>query len=682
MNRLSNATSPYLRQHADNPVDWHPWDEQALALARREQRPILLSIGYSACHWCHVMAHESFEDPAVARLMNALFVNIKVDREERPDLDKIYQLSHQLLTRRSGGWPLTMFLMPDQTPFFGGTYFPKVARHGLPAFPDILQRVHDYYTGHREELEQQNQSLRETLARIERTVLADAAALEPKPLQGAAAQLIEQFDVTHGGFGGAPKFPHPPALERCLRETRRTGEEGHAAMALFTLGKMADGGLYDHLGGGFFRYSVDERWAIPHFEKMLYDNAQLLSLYAAALRHSRTPLFERVLAETGAWVMREMQSDAGGYFSTLDADSEGEEGRFYLWDPEAFKDLLTDEEAAVASARFGLDRPANFAGRWHLGVAKDIPTIADQLDISEQRAVVLLCAAREKLLAARQSRVRPGLDDKILTGWNGLTIQGMAAAGRALGRQDFIDSAGLALDFVRRELWRDGRLLAGTHPDATADTPALNGYLEDHAYLLAGILELLQARWRSADLAFAVELAELLLSRFEDAESGGFFMTSDDHEQLIVRTKPLSDDATPAGNGVAALALGRLGCLLAEPRYLEAAERTLRGAWQSLDEAPMAFCTLLAALEEQLNPVETLILRGDAEATAPWRVAAEKRSSATARLIFTVPPDTADLPAALAEKTPRGPVTAYHCRGTICGEPLTDLATFEAAMQE
>ena len=356
MNRLANATSPYLRQHADNPVHWHPWDEEALTLARREQRPILLSIGYSACHWCHVMAHESFADPSVAALMNALFVNIKVDREERPDLDKIYQLSHQLLTRRSGGWPLTMFLMPDQTPFFGGTYFPKTARHGLPAFPDILQRVHDYYTSHRDELEQQNRSLRETLERIERTVLVDAGTLGSAPLEGAANQLLQQFDATHGGFGDAPKFPHPPSLERCLRETRRTGEEGHAAMALFTLGKMADGGLYDHLGGGFFRYSVDERWAIPHFEKMLYDNAQLLSLYAAALRHSQAPLFERILTETGAWVMREMQSDAGGFFSTLDADSDGEEGRFYLWDPEAIRAVLSDAENAVATARFGLDR--------------------------------------------------------------------------------------------------------------------------------------------------------------------------------------------------------------------------------------------------------------------------------------------------------------------------------------
>ncbi|MEC9341471.1 MAG: thioredoxin domain-containing protein, partial [Pseudomonadota bacterium] len=579
------------------------------------------------------------------------------------------------------GWPLTMFLMPDQTPFFGGTYFPKTARHGLPAFPDMLQRVHDYYTSHRDELEQQNRSLRETLERIERTVLVDAGTLGSAPLEGAANQLLQQFDATHGGFGDAPKFPHPPSLERCLRETRRTGEEGHAAMALFTLGKMADGGLYDHLGGGFFRYSVDERWAIPHFEKMLYDNAQLLSLYAAALRHSRAPLFERILAETGAWVMREMQSDAGGFFSTLDADSDGEEGRFYLWDPEAIRAVLSDAENAVATARFGLDRPANFEGRWHLGVAADIPQIAAQLAMSEKRIVVLLSAARQKLLATREHRVRPGLDDKILTGWNGLMIRGMAAAGRALGREEFIASAQRAVDFVRRDLIRDDRLLAGTHPAATADTPTLNGYLEDHAYLLEGILELLQARWDSADLDLATTLAETLLARFEDAENGGFFMTADDHEQLIVRTKPLSDDATPAGNGVAARALGRLGCLLGEPRYLEAAERTLRGAWQPMNEAPMAFCTLLSALEEHLNPVETIILRGTAAATAPWRAVAQQNESAATRLVFSIPTDAPGLPTVLADKVAQGEVTAYRCRGTVCQEPITDLAAFRAVLE-
>ena len=667
MNRLHDATSPYLQQHADNPVHWWPWGEQALQSARAQDKPILLSIGYSACHWCHVMAHESFEDPETAALMNRLFVNIKVDREERPDLDKIYQTAHQLLAQRPGGWPLTIFLMPqDLTPFFAGTYFPPEPRHGMPSFSEVLESVHNAWRQQREAIEKQNRSMQQALAHINRPgsgEMPDAAVFEQ-----ALAQLEQYYDQRHGGIGQAPKFPHPSTLEFLLRHALIQGHEGARGMALFTLERMAEGGINDQLGGGFCRYSVDEQWMIPHFEKMLYDNGPLLALYADAwLADDRRPLFRHVCQRTAEWVMREMQSPAGGYFSSLDADSEGEEGRFYVWDRGEVAALLDDDEYEVFAGRYGLDREPNFEGRWHLHVFRDTADLAREHKLQPQALRRLLRSARDRLFAAREQRVRPGCDEKILTSWNALMIRGMARAGRLLGESEWIESAGRALDYLRHHHWRDERLLA-TSRDGEAQ---LNAYLDDHAFLLDAILELLQARWSSEDLDLAVQLAEVLLSHFEDREHGGFFFTADDHETLPVRLRPFSDDAMPSGNAVAAFALQRLGSLLAEPRYLLAAERTLAAAGEEMRQSPYSCTGLLSALQEWLDPPETLIIRGRGDALLAWQRQTNEQPH-PARQVFAIP-DDARLPAALSDKAADpARAIAYRCIGTRCLPPVSD----------
>ncbi len=650
-NRLSAETSPYLLQHADNPVLWQPWDQASLALAREQNRPILLSIGYSACHWCHVMAHESFEDGEVAAVMNRLFVNIKVDREERPDLDQIYQTAHQMLTRRTGGWPLTLFLAPDGTPFFGGTYFPKDPRYGLPGFADLCERVAEAFRNRRSDIETQNAELRRALAGTvpEKPTVT---AFDEKPLAAAEESLTRSFDRSHGGFGGAPKFPHPTDLAFLLSRDDADLRE----MALTTLTRMSEGGVYDQIGGGFSRYSVDERWEIPHFEKMLYDNGPLLGLCADAWAQTGDPLYARVAEETAGWVLREMQDADGGYYSSLDADSEGEEGKYYVWDRDEVKALLTPRESALATRRWGFDGPPNFEGHhWHARIAGGVT--AEEMP--------LLAAVRQKLFAAREKRVRPGRDDKVLTSWNALMIEGMAHAARVFEREEWLVSARRALDFVRGTMWNRGRLLA-TAKDGRAH---LDAYLDDHAFLLAALLELMQAGFRLDDLGFAVELADTLLARFEDAEAGGFFFTAHDHEALIHRPKSGHDNATPAGNGVAAFALQRLGHLLGESRYLLAAERTLRLFWPQIRHSPAGFGSLLRVLEEALTPPDTLILRGPADSMAQWQRAL---GADPCRLVLALPNGITGLPPTLA-KPESDHVNAWVCRGVTCLAPTANL---------
>ncbi|MCL4315949.1 MAG: thioredoxin domain-containing protein [Gammaproteobacteria bacterium] len=669
-NRLAQETSPYLLQHAHNPVDWYPWGREALERARRENKPILLSIGYSACHWCHVMAHESFEDPATAEVMNALYVNVKVDREERPDLDKIYQTAHQFLNRRGGGWPLTVFLTPEQRiPFFAGTYFPPAPRYGVPAFRDILKRIAAAYHEQRGEIARQNAAVLEALRELSVTAADVAAEIDSAPLQHAYHQLENSFDEQHGGFGGAPKFPHPPHLEFLLRYSAAQRDKTALTMALRTLRAMAHGGIYDQLGGGFCRYSVDERWEIPHFEKMLYDNALLLPLYAQAWLITREPLYERITAETVQWLMREMQAPEGGFYSALDADSEGHEGKFYVWTQDEVCALLSDEEYAAAAPYFGLDQPDNFEGHWHFCVRQGTSAL-------EQSAADILQRARAKLFQARETRVRPGCDDKILTAWNALMIKGLAIAARILNRPEWLACATRALDFIRAQLWCNGRLLV-TYKDGKAH---LSAYLDDYAFLLDALLELLQTRWRSADLAFAVEIAEVLLKHFEDPQQGGFYFTADDHEQLIQRPKPLADDATPSGNGVAAYALARLGHLLGEARYLDAAERTLKAAWPSLQQTPYAYNTLLNALEEHLAPPQTIILRGAESEMQRWQRFANE-IYAPRRLLMAIPNDASELPGVMAERKPIDAMTAYVCEGLSCSAPLIDFEEFNLRLK-
>ena len=674
-NRLAGETSPYLLQHAANPVDWYPWGDEALALARRENKPILLSIGYSACHWCHVMAHESFEDPASAAVMNQLFVNIKVDREERPDLDKIYQLAQQMLTQRSGGWPLTMFLAPGtQRPFFGGTYFPNEPRYGMPAFTDLLRRVSEFYRTHADDIAKQSEALQQAFAEMSPPAASAATALTLVPLEAARERLAEEFDAQFGGFGSAPKFPHPTNIEFLLRQWRATAASDapdlHSLyMATLTLQRMAEGGIYDHLGGGFARYSVDQYWMIPHFEKMLYDNGQLLRIYANAALATGDELFRRVATETAEWIIRDMQAPSGGYWSTLDADSEGHEGKFYVWTADEVRALLPAPVYAAFARRFGLDREPNFEGQWHLHAYASAEDIATELAIETAEVQRRLTEARQILLAKRNTRVWPGRDEKILTSWNGLAIAGMAVAARVLGRTDLAESATRAVDFIREHLFREGRLLA-VHKDGQSRFAA---YLDDYAFLLDALLELLQTRWRSSDLQLAIALADTLLQHFSDSENGGFYFTADDHEQLMHRSKSFGDEAVPAGNAIAAQALTRLGLLLGETRYLDAAARTLRGAWAPLQHYPHAHASMLVALAEHLDPPEQVIIRGARDDAARWRDTVTKKYSPM-RQVFAIEADAKELPEVLAAKRAMDGTVAYVCRGVTCSEPIRALA--------
>ena len=673
-NHLISQTSPYLLQHAHNPVDWYAWGEEAFERARLEQKPIHLSVGYAACHWCHVMAHESFEDAETARVLNERFINIKVDREERPDVDRIYQIAQQMLTQRSGGWPLTMFLThDDHRPFFGGTYFPKEARHGLPAFTDIVRRVSEYYRLHEPELRQQNDALMAAFDELNPPPAPGDTQLTDAPIKAARELLGRTFDGQFGGFGRAPKFPNPKTIERLLRDWHATSGQTQPDlqalyMATLTLRRMGEGGINDQLGGGFSRYSVDEYWMIPHFEKMLYDNAALLAVYADATVATGDRFYADVASRTADWAIREMQSPEGGYYSSFDADSEGHEGKFYVWSRDEVRNALTEAEYAAFAARYGFDRAANFEGHWQLHIFQPIDEIARDRQLTSEDVEFLIDSARAKLLAIRAKRVWPGRDDKILTSWNALTIRGMAIASRALGREDLAQSATAALRFIRSKLWSNGKLLA-TYKDGRAH---LNAYLDDYVFLVDAILELQQTRFDSAELKFAGELLEVVLQHFVDTDAGGFFFTSDDHECLIYRSKSFADDAMPAGNGIAAFVFQRMGHLLAEPRYLQVAERTLRAAWLGLEKYPHAHTTLLTALDELLNPLETLILRGDKSEITAWARELHKLY-APRRMVLAVPSDAQDLPPALAQKSSRSGSVAYVCHGSTCSAPIDSL---------
>ena len=675
-NRLADATSPYLQQHADNPVDWYPWGEEALERARGEDKPILLSIGYSACHWCHVMAHESFEDPAVAAAMNALFVNIKVDREERPDLDQIYQTAHALLTQRSGGWPLTMFLTPEGTPFFAGTYFPKAPRHGLPGFADLLPRVADAYAQQRDQLLEQNRRLHEALASLEPR--ADSTPGVPADAGAQAfAYLKRTFDPRHGGFGAAPKFPHPAELEFCLRMFARNGDASALEIVRTTLARMAEGGIHDQLGGGFCRYSVDAEWTIPHFEKMLYDNGPLLALYADLARVTGERRFADVARNIVGWLTREMQAPDGAFYSSLDADSEGDEGKFYVWTREAARVAVSADEWAVAQRYYGLDRPANFEGEtWNLRVALPLADVAADLGITTPDASTRLAGARSALFAVRERRVHPARDDKILTAWNALAIAGLARAGRALEEPRWIDLAFGAADALKRCAWRDGRLVA-TRRGNRAD---LNAYLDDHAFLIDALLELMQARFRVEDFEWALALADRLLAGFEDREHGGFFFTSHDHEMLFHRPKPGHDSATPSGNGIAARSLVVLGHLAGRPAYVEAAARTLGVFAAEIADASSGHATLLEAWQWLESPPAQVLLRGVAPVCAQWQATLEVSYRPDVQ-VFNLA-QVASLPAALAKgPAPGQGAVAFVCRNMTCLPAMYTLDEVGASLE-
>ena len=605
MNRLADETSPYLRQHADNPVDWYPWGDEAFTAARRDDKPVLLSVGYSACHWCHVMAHESFEDPEIAALMNELFVNIKVDREERPDVDEIYMEAVQALTGQ-GGWPMTVFLTPDGRPFFGGTYFPSTRRGGMIAFPELCQRIDELWRTRRPDVDSQAGQLTSALGR---SALVEPADGSPgaDALEAAIKELRQQHD-DRGGFGGAPKFPQAMSLDLLLRALARrpVPDPDVQGVVETSLDAMASGGIYDHLGGGFARYSVDAVWLVPHFEKMLYDQALLVRAYLhawQALGHER---YRQVLDETVGYVLRDLRHPEGAFFSAEDADSEGEEGRFYVWTPDQVVAALDGDRdlADEVMAFYGVTPGGNFEGR----------TILNRIHARGRGAVDLarpprIEEARGRLFAARENRVRPGLDDKVLTEWNGLMLAALAEAAAATGRRDWLDAAVGTGEFLLRSLRRgDGRWLRSWQASGGARHLA---YAADHAALVDAFVRLAEATGQARWIDAACSTADTMLDLFWDDERGGLFTTGSDAERLVARNKDLMDNATPSANSLAAVALLRLAALRGEERYREGAEQILRLAGSLATQHPTAFGHLLAAVDLAVNGIDEVVVAGD-----------------------------------------------------------------------
>jgi uncharacterized protein YyaL (SSP411 family) len=663
-NRLVHETSPYLRQHAHNPVDWFPWGPEALEAARRENKPILLSIGYSACHWCHVMERESFEDPDTARLMNQNFVNIKVDREERPDVDHIYMAAVQMLTGH-GGWPLTVFLTPDGEPFYGGTYFPPQDRHGLPAFRRVLLGVAQAYRERPGDVSKSKAQLMEAIERSERSHAA-AGPPDGDVVLRAAVALSRAYDAEHGGIGQAPKFPNTAVLEVFLRAHARTGDPRLLDMVQQSLRQMARGGIYDQLGGGFHRYSVDRRWLVPHFEKMLYDNAQLVPLYLAAFQLTGDELFATIAREVLDYVAREMRDPGGGFYATQDADSEGEEGKFFLWDESEVRAILGDEVAEIACRYWDVSDAGNFEHRNILHVTLEIDQLARLFRRDPGELRQLIAGARAKLFAARERRVKPGRDEKILTSWNGLMISAFARGAEVLADQRYASVAREAVAFIQQTLQRGDRLLS-TFKDGVA---RLNGYLDDYAFFVAALIDTFEAVQDRTLLDEAVRLTDAMIAHFWDANGGGFFFTSDDHEQLIVRSKPRFDGSIPSGNSVAALALLRLYHLTGRADYLERAESTLRSFAEPMREQPFGTAAMLAALDFHAQEPHEIVIVGPGEGDLLRRIRQTYLPNRT--LVVLREGARPFLPPALQGKGQiDGKATAYVCRRMTCSPPVT-----------
>jgi uncharacterized protein YyaL (SSP411 family) len=665
-NRLARETSPYLLQHAHNPVDWYPWGEEAFARARAEDRPILLSVGYSACHWCHVMERESFENHAIAALMNRHFVNVKVDREERPDVDHIYMQAVQSLTGR-GGWPMTMFLAPDGRPFYGGTYFPPEDRHGLPGFPRLLGAIAEAWQNRRGEVEEAGRQISDHLGQAER-LRGSVQLLTDDVLFAAFQSLSGQFDDAEGGTQGAPKFPQPMIWDFALRTWKRTGNPRARQMVTTTLTRMARGGMYDQLGGGFARYSVDDHWLVPHFEKMLYDNAQLASLYLDGWLAFGDPEYRRIAEETLDYMRREMTDAAGGFYSAQDADSEGHEGKFFVWTADEIRALLSPTEARDALRYWGVDRGPNFEG-------------ANILYVAEEPAPERMAAARQRLFEARDRRVHPGMDDKVLAAWNGLACRAFAEAGRGLGRVDYVATAVRNAEFVLGAMRRDGRLLRTWKGGAAK----LNAYLEDHAMVAMALLAVYEATFDRRWLEEAHGLAEAMLALFWDEAFEGFYDTGVDHEPLIVRPRNLYDNAVPSGSSVAIEVLLRLSILLGERRYEALALKALRPMADLMSRHGAGFGRFLCALDFHLGPVVEVALI--APARDRWSPLAEEvfRRYLPNRVVVGGVAGDPRAATGLPLLEGRGPVegraTAYVCRNYACDTPTTDPETLARQLE-
>ena len=676
MNHLADQTSPYLRQHADNPVDWYPWSDEALQRARSEDKPILLSVGYSACHWCHVMAHESFEDEATASLMNQWYINIKVDREERPDLDDIYMQAVQALSRGHGGWPMTVFLLPDGRPFYAGTYFPNEPRGGMPSFQQVLLGVNEAYRNQRAEVEKMAADLTQGLQRDALGIGGLASDLNTDLLDAAYENMTRSFDKVHGGTSGSPKFPQPMTLEFGLRTYARTGNQTALDHVSLTLRKMARGGIYDQIGGGFHRYSVDAIWLVPHFEKMLYDNAQLSRVYLHAYQVTGDAFFKTIAEEIYDYILREMTAPEGGFYSTTDADSEHEEGKFFVWTKEELRELLGDD-ARIAIEYWGVTARGNFEGHNILNVPNDESVAAERLGLSVDELRTKLNAIKDKLYAARTQRVHPGLDDKILTAWNGLMLASLSEAARVFKRADYHDAAVRCGEFLVNQMMAgDGRLWR-TSKDGKAH---ISAYLEDYAALVDAFLELYQTTFDERWFNQARSLADVAIARFR-APDGGFYDTSDDHEALIARPRGLQDNAIPSGSSLIARGLIAFSAYTGNPDYDAAAHGTLRLLTAALREYPQAFGEALNAVDRMVNGLAEIAIVGALDNAATQALIDVAQQPYRPNAISALAPQNvegeANIPLLSYRVMRGGAPTVYVCRNFACQMPVTTVEAVE-----
>jgi hypothetical protein len=672
-NRLAGETSPYLLQHQHNPVDWYPWGEEALRRAKEEDRPILLSVGYSACHWCHVMERESFENEDIARIMNRLFVNVKVDREERPDIDHLYMSAVQMMAGQ-GGWPMTVFLTPDGKPFYGGTYYPPDDRYGRPGFPKVLEAVAEAWRSRRTEIEEQGDALVEQIRESSRAGGSESPVTE-ELFDTAVQRMMQNFDSRLGGFGGAPKFPQPMTLDFLLRYAKRTGSADALHMATFTLERMGQGGIYDHLGGGLHRYSTDAYWLAPHFEKMLYDNAQLVQTCLRAWQATGEPFFRKMAEETLDYVLREMTGSHGGFYSAQDADSEGEEGKFFVWDEDEVKEVLGPEDAAVFARVYDVTPRGNWEHKNILNLSAPVESLARSFGVDEAQFVERIAAMKAKLLARRETRVHPGTDEKVLTSWNGLMLAAMADAAALLERDDYLSAARRNAEFILGTLHADGRLLrTGKQVEDGFKVASIPGFLEDYAYFADGLLHLFEADFDPRWLETARALADTMLRLFLD-ENGDFYNTPTDGEALVDRPREITDNATPAGNSVAMDVLLRLAVLTGNEEYRAVAEKVIGKSTAMMARHPQAFGRLLSAADFLVGPARELVIVGDPaseEVRALLRVArAEFRPNLVIAAAAPGSPLSEMLPLfegrAMLENRP----TAYVCENYACRQPVT-----------
>ena len=667
-NRLASETSPYLLQHANNPVDWFPWGDEAFEKACREDKPVFLSVGYSACHWCHVMEHESFEDEATAALMNEHFVSVKVDREERPDVDAIYMKAIQAMTEH-GGWPMSVFLTPGRGPFYGGTYFPNTPRHGMPSFTQVLERIAELWQSQRDEIVDAGRRLSAALAQGRTAAAGSGVSVGRDTLDAAVRGLSVSFDRVHGGWGGAPKFPQPAVIEFILRRYVATGDASLLDMATSTLDAMARGGICDQLGGGFHRYATDAIWLVPHFEKMLYDNAQLARVYLHAWQLTGEPLYRRVTEETLDYVVREMRDGRGGFYSAQDADSEGVEGRFFVWTPDEIVAALDGHsadpggDARLFMSAYGVTERGNFEGANILYVADSMDSAGTGSTRKPDDVETRMRVARAALLEARNDRVKPGTDDKVLAGWNGLMLSAFAEAARALGREDYLDVAQMNAEFVLTQMRDSHSRLLRTWKDGQS---RLNGYLEDYAHYAEGLLELYQSTFDPAWFEAARGLSDEILAHFSDP-AGGFFDTSDDHEELLFRPKETQDGAIPSGGSAAAMVLAKLGEYTGESRYSEAALAAVTGMGEEMAQIPLGFAGWLSALDFILSPPSELAIVGP----DPQPMLTLVRATYRPNLVVAARASGADsgIPLFKGRDSVGGSTTAYLCRQFACERP-------------